>query len=503
MDEVKETIAGLRKSGIVNKIFLLAVTQESKDKTGATQSEAEAESEMIREEVAQMEKCELISIDSLRSSATVKKIANHTTALYSLLYTKNSTLIPGFLALERMVKVAGDSGAVMVYADHYQIIEGKRIASPVIDYQFGSLRDDFNFGSLLLFNSSAFRKAVSGMAESYSFAGLYDLRLKISALGEIVRINEYLYTEFERDVRKSGEKIFDYVDPRNRAVQIEMEKACTEHLKTVGGYLKPDFREIEFDSGDFKYEASVIIPVYNRIKTIKDAMSSVLRQKTSFPFNLIVIDNHSVDGTTEAIKEFASDKRVIHLVPDRDDLGIGGCWNWGVHHPECGKFAVQLDSDDIYSGDDTLAKIVDAFYSQKCAMVVGTYMMTNFNMEMIPPGIIDHREWTPDNGRNNALRINGLGAPRAFYTPVLREIKLPNTSYGEDYALGLNISREYRIGRIYDVIYHCRRWEGNSDAALDIVKMNAHNTYKDRIRTWELKARIALNKRSALTKSSN
>ncbi|MCK9305198.1 MAG: glycosyltransferase family A protein [Bacteroidales bacterium] len=500
VQEVKETVAGLRKSGIVNKIYLLAVQQESKDIQeskvirGATQPESEAESERIRKEIAKMEKCELINTDSLRSTSTVKKIANHTTAPFTLIYLKDSALIPGLFSLERMAKVAEDTGAVMIYADHYQVIGGKRIAAPVIDYQFGSLRDDFNFGSLLLFNSLSFKNAVSGMAESYSFAGLYDLRLRISRLGEIIRINEYLYTEVEKDLRKSGEKIFDYVDPKNRAVQVEMEQVCTEHLKAVGGYLKPHFGEIDFSRGDFKYEASVIIPVFNRIKTIKDAMASVLRQKTSFPFNLIVVDNHSTDGTSEAIDEFVSDKRVIHLIPDRDDLGIGGCWNWGVHHPECGKFAVQLDSDDIYSGNDTLAKIVDAFYSQKCAMVVGTYMMTNFNLEMIPPGIIDHREWTPENGRNNALRINGLGAPRAFYTPVLREIRLPNTSYGEDYALGLNISREYRIGRIYDVIYHCRRWEGNSDADLDIVKMNAHNTYKDRIRTWELKARISLNK---------
>jgi hypothetical protein len=473
-EQVKDTVAGLKESGIVGKIYLLS-------------AEIGAE---------EMEGCEVVLIDSLRSTDTVRKIASKAGAGYTLVYLKDSSLMPGMFALERMVKLADDSNAAMVYADHYQISGGSRTLAPVITYQFGSLRDDFNFGSLLLYNTSALKEAVSRMDKDYLYAGLFDLRLKVSQKGELVHINEYLYTEIEQDSRKSGEKIFDYVDPKNRAVQIEMEQACTQHLKDIGGYMKPEFKKIEFGAGDFEYEASVIIPVYNRIKTIKDAIASVLKQKANFRFNLIVIDNHSSDGTYEAIEEFSYDSRLIHLVPDRMDLGIGGCWNAGVHHAKCGKFAVQLDSDDIYSGEDTLQKIVDAFYNQNCAMVVGTYMMTNFNMEMIPPGIIDHREWSPENGRNNALRINGLGAPRAFYTPVLRSIKVPNTSYGEDYALGLNISREYQIGRIYDVLYHCRRWEGNSDAALDIVKMNAHNTYKDRIRTWELQARIALNKQN-------
>ena len=331
------------------------------------------------------------------------------------------------------------------------------------------------------------------MDKDYKFGALYDLRLKVSQRGDLVHINEYLYSDIEDDNRKSGQKMFDYVDPKNRDKQIEMEKICTEHLKEIGGYLEPEFKSINFNEGDFECEASVIIPVYNRVKTVKDAISSVLMQKTEFKFNLIIVDNHSTDGTTEAIDEFASDKRLIHVIPDRNDLGIGGCWNMGAFHPKCGKFAIQLDSDDVYSGDNTLQTIVNAFYEQNCAMVVGTYRMTNFKMEEIPPGVIDHREWTPDNGRNNALRINGLGAPRAFYTPMLREIKVPNTSYGEDYALGLRFSREYQIGRVYDVVYLCRRWEGNSDAALDIVKMNGHNTYKDRIRTWELQARVAMN----------
>ena len=275
-----------------------------------------------------------------------------------------------------------------------------------------------------------------------------------------------------------------------------MEEAVTEHLENIGGYLEPKFDEVKFDEENFEVEASVIIPVKNRAKTVGDAIESVLKQITKFKFNLIVVDNYSDDGTSEIIKGFADkDDRVVRLVPARKDLGIGGCWNEAVHSKYCGKFSVQLDSDDIYADENTIQTVVDAFYEQKCGMVVGTYKMTNFKLEEIPPGIIDHKEWTPDNGRNNALRINGLGAPRAFYTPLLRKIKIPNTSYGEDYAVGLAISRNYQIGRIYHPIYMCRRWEGNSDAALDVAKMNAHNTYKDRIRTIELTARINKNKK--------
>ncbi|PKO98097.1 MAG: glycosyl transferase [Bacteroidetes bacterium HGW-Bacteroidetes-8] len=473
--QVEQTVKGLKESMLVNKIYLLS-----------TQASAQ-----------QIEGCEIVHIESLKCTPAIKKIAERSDSQFSLIYTKESTLVLGLFALERMVKLATDTSAAMVYADHFQIIDGVKKPSPVVTYQMGSLRDDFNFGSVLFYNSQALKDAASQMNVKYQFAGLYDLRLKVTQKGELVHINEYLYTEVEQDTRKSGEKIFDYVDPKNRAVQIEMEAACTEHLKVIGGYLEPKFEKIEFNMGNFEFEASVIIPVYNRIKTIEDAVKSVLIQKTNFKFNLIIVDNHSTDGTYEAIEKFSSDERLIHVVPARTDLGIGGCWNMGVHHPKCGKFAIQLDSDDVYSDENTVQKIVDAFYEQNCAMVVGTYMMTNFKMEMIAPGIIDHKEWTPDNGRNNALRINGLGAPRAFYTPVLRDVKVPNTSYGEDYALGLNISRNFQIGRVYDVLYHCRRWDENSDASLDIVKMNGHNTYKDRIRTWELMARIALNKKSS------
>ena len=471
--QVSETVKGLRACEHVKSIYLLA-----------TEKNQEA-----------VEGCELLPVTSLNASATLNAIADRSDADYTLLYTKYTTLELGYFALERMVRIADDSQAGMAYADSYHVTDGKQEKAPVIDYQYGRLRDDFNFGSLLLFNAAAFREAASRMTTDFQFAGLYDLRLKLSQKASLVHINEYLYSEVENDNRKSGEKIFDYVDPKNRGVQIEMEAACTEHLKAIGGYLEPRFEKIAFDEGNFEYEASVIIPVRNRVRTIADAIESVLKQQTNFKFNLIIIDNHSTDGTTEAIARFAADERVVHLIPERNDLGIGGCWNLGVHHPKCGKFAVQLDSDDVYKDEHTLQTMVNAFYEQNCGMVVGTYMMTDFHMNMIAPGIIDHKEWTPENGRNNALRINGLGAPRAFYTPLLRKVKVPNTSYGEDYALGLNISRRYQIGRVYDVVYLCRRWDDNSDASLSIEKMNANNLYKDRIRTWELQARVAMNKK--------
>ena len=429
----------------------------------------------------------ILSGVSLRSTQTLKSIAEAASEKFILIYTKDLPLEMGFFALDRFIAVAEDTKADMLYADHYELIDGHRRKHPLIECQSGALRDDFDFGSVLVFRTSSFRRAVRAMEEDYEWGALYDLRLRMK---KIVHINEYLYTEVETDTRKSGEKQFDYVDPKNRAVQIEMEQICTEHLKRIGAYLEPKFKDVEF-TGGFPVAASVVIPVYNRVRTVKDAVESALSQKCDFPFNVIVVDNHSTDGTTQLLEEIAAkDDRLIHIVPAKYDLGIGGCWNLAVHDEACGEFAVQLDSDDVYSGTDTLAKIVSAFREQNCAMVVGTYQMTDFDMQPIPPGVIDHREWTEENGRNNALRINGLGAPRAFWTPLLRTINLPNTSYGEDYALGLRISREYRIGRIYDVLYCCRRWEGNSDAALDIERVNANNLYKDRIRTWELAARM-------------
>ena len=429
----------------------------------------------------------ILSGVSLRSTQTLRSIAEAVSQKYILIYTKDLPLEMGLFALDRMIAVAEDTRADMLYADHYEVVDGQRKKHPVIDCQKGALRDDFDFGSVLVFRTASFRRAVRSMEADYEWGALYDLRLRMK---KIVHINEYLYTEIETDTRKSGEKQFDYVDPKNRAVQVEMEQICTAHLKRIGAYLEPKFKDVEF-SGEFPVTASVVIPVYNRVRTVKDAVESALAQQCDFPFNVIVVDNHSTDGTTELLEEIsAKDERLVHVVPAKYDLGIGGCWNLAVHSEKCGEFAVQLDSDDVYSGPDTLTKIVNAFREQNCAMVVGTYQMTNFDMQPIPPGVIDHREWTEENGRNNALRINGLGAPRAFWTPLLRTINLPNTSYGEDYALGLRISREYRIGRIYDVLYCCRRWEGNSDAALDIERVNANNLYKDRIRTWELEARL-------------
>ena len=472
IEQIEKTIASLKQSKLVANVFVLTLKKTTDIIAG----------------------CTCVEVDSFRSSAMVKAITEQSDADFTLIYTKTDELNVGYFALERMVQIAENSGAGMVYSDHYQMKGGVRSNKPVIAYQQGSLRDDFDFGSVLLYRTSELKNAVSQISTNYAHAGLYDLRLKVSQSAELVHINEYLYTEIENDNRKSGEKQFDYVDPKNRAVQIEMEQACTDHLKKIGGYLKPEFKKVDFNIQHFENEASVIIPVRNRVRTIADAIESVLNQKTSFKFNLIIVDNYSTDGTSELIQKFTTDKRLIHVVPENKELGIGGCWNVGVAHAQCGKFAVQLDSDDVYSDENTLQKIVDAFYEQNCVMVVGTYMLTDFDKQPIPPGVIDHKEWTPDNGRNNAMRINGLGAPRAFFTPMLREIRVPNTSYGEDYALGLAFSREYQIGRIYDVLYLCRRWEDNSDASLDIVKMNGHNTYKDRIRTWELQARIRTNK---------
>ena len=443
-----------------------------------------------------MSRIDFVSGVPFNSTEALRRIAESVSRKYLILYTKPYPLEMGMFAAERMMAVADDTCADMVYADHYELItdaEGNEVRRkhPLIECQKGALRNDFDFGSVLLFRTSSFRRAVEQMTVDRRWGALYDLRLRMN---KIVHINEYLYTEVETDLRKSGEKQFDYVDPRNREVQIEMEEICTEHLKRIGAWLPPVFKDVSVLNDSFPVTATVVIPVFNRIRTVKDAVESALSQTCDFPFNVIVVDNHSTDGTTELLSDMAAkDDRLVHVVPERHDLGIGGCWNMAVHHEKCGEFAVQLDSDDVYSGPDTLTKVVNAFRDQNCAMVVGTYQMTDFSMNPIPPGIIDHREWTEENGRNNALRINGLGAPRAFWTPLLRKINLPNTSYGEDYALGLRISREYRIGRIYDVLYCCRRWEGNSDAALEIEKVNANNLYKDRIRTWELEARIAMN----------
>lgn len=469
-EETLSTINELKNSNLVSNIFLIGKVSFKIEGVKSLESE------------------------SLFSGKAIHEIAQATDTDFTFIYIKTSPLKLGQFALNRFTQVASDTNASLTYSDFKTFKDLKLENHPVNDYQEGSLRDDFDFGSLLCLNTKALKKAVNSVDKNNKYAGLYSLRLALSEQAELVRIPEYLYTEEELDSRKSGEKIFDYVDPKNRSVQIEMEDVCTEFLKRTDGYLEPKFTEVDFKSEQFDLEASVIIPVLNRVKTLEDAIKSVLSQKSDFDFNLIIVDNHSTDGTTELIQKYANqDNRIVHLIPERKDLGIGGCWNEAVHHKACGRFAIQLDSDDLYADETTIQQVIENFHKGKCAMVVGSYQMVNFKLEEIPPGLIDHKEWTPENGRNNALRINGLGAPRAFYTPVIRETPLPNVNYGEDYALGLAISRKYQIGRIYKSLYLCRRWDENSDASLSIEKMNAHNSYKDRIRTIELKARKRLN----------
>ncbi|MCR5277766.1 MAG: glycosyltransferase family 2 protein [Bacteroidales bacterium] len=431
-------------------------------------------------------------ISARPSSEEIRRIAASTEGDFTLLYAKPTELQFVDRALERMVQVAEYTGAAMVYADHFNRVGELVTEAPVIDYQAGALRDDFDFGGVQLYRSSALREAAARMTEDYKYAGLYDLRLKVSQKGSLVHINEYLYFEVETDTRKSGEKLFDYVDPRNREVQIEMERACTGHLRDIGALLRPPFRDVDLSEGEFRYEASVVIPCRNRVRTIADAIRSALGQKTDFPYNVIVVDDHSTDGTVDEIRRFTGDPRLVFIQQGPGYHAIGGNWNAAIAHPDCGRFALQLDSDDVYSDENTVQRFVDAFRAQKAAMIIGTYRITDFDLNTIPPGVIDHREWTDDNGMNNALRINGLGAPRGFWTPLLRRIGFPVVKYGEDYAVALRICREYRIGRIYDVMYNCRRWDDNSDASLSVEKTNLNNTFKDRIRTWELQARMRM-----------
>ncbi len=390
-------------------------------------------------------------------------------------------------ARERLQQVGRMTGAGIIYADYQQ--------HPLIDYQTGSLRDDFDFGKAVWIKTKAARQALETIAGDYQLAGWYALRLAISRQYPIFHLRENLYRLLPQENIDKEARQFAYVDPRQRAYQMEMEEACTEHLKEIGAYLPERCQTIDTQAGEFPVEASVIIPVRNRIRTIKEAVLSALQQRCGFPFNVIVVDNHSTDGTAECLKALAAEyPHLKPLFPEREDLNIGGCWNYALHSPHCGRFAVQLDSDDLYSDEHTLQRIVELFYREQCAMVVGSYRICNFRKETLPPGLIDHREWTQENGHNNALRINGLGAPRAFYTPLLREIQLPNTSYGEDYAVGLAISRNYRIGRIYEELYLCRRWEDNSDADISLEKLNANNLYKDSLRSMEIMARRQMNR---------
>ena len=426
------------------------------------------------------------------STSRLREIAASTDAEYTLLYTGDGELEWVELGLERLLDIARDTSALMIYSDRFVSRDGKMAEAPVIDWQEGALRDDFDFGGVQLYLSSALREAVAAMDAEYSYAALYDLRLRVSRMAAPVHVNEYLYCERQDDTRKSGEKLFDYVDPRNRAVQIEMEAACTAHLKALGAWLAPEFRSVDlYGEGEFEYEASVVIPCRNRVRTIGDAIRSALSQVADFKYNVIVVDDNSTDGTVDVVRSF-DDPRLIYIAQGPGYHAIGGNWNAAIHHPKCGRFALQLDSDDLYSDEHTVQRFVDAFREGNCAMVIGSYRLTDFELNPLPPGVIDHREWTEENGRNNALRINGLGAPRGFWTPLLRKHPFPIVKYGEDYAVALRISREYRIGRIYDVMYNCRRWDDNSDAALDVVKMNANNLYKDRLRSWELAARKEL-----------
>lgn len=430
---------------------------------------------------------------NVRSTVSLREIASGVKTKYVLLYQKAASCDMSEDALTRMVRVADDTGALMVYADHYVVKDGIREAHPLIDLQEGALRDDFDFGTVTLVRTDVLREFTECQSREYEYAALYAFRLYMQRKGLIFHLNEYLYTSEMLDMRKSGEQQFDYVNPRNREVQIEMEQVVTEHLTIIGALVdNKKYKEPQFTLGDFPVEASVIIPVFNREKTIADAVRSALSQEASFEYNVIVVDNHSTDNTGKILREI-SDPRLVVIVPERTDLGIGGCWNEAVYSKSCGRFVVQLDSDDLYSGTDTLQRIVDCFHEQRTGMVIGSYRMCDFDLQTLPPGIIDHREWTDDNGANNALRINGLGAPRAFFTPLLREVGFPNTSYGEDYALGLWFSRTYRIGRIYDELYLCRRWGGNSDADLSIDKLNKNNSYKDKLRTIELLARKKMN----------
>jgi hypothetical protein len=433
----------------------------------------------------------------LQSGAGLNQLIDQLDSDYLLVCLPGFEIELGQRAIERLVAVAEDTGAGWVYSDFRDKMDGQLTDHPLIDYQSGAIRDSFDFGPLFLISRRAALLAINShgrLDPKSQWGGLYDLRLKLSIDSTFCRIGEPLYNRIPVDLRASGEKQFDYVNPARREYQTEMERIASGHLKRIGAYLAPHFESRPPNDHEFRMRASVVIPVRNRERTIRDAVASALSQKTDFEFNVIVVDNHSTDQTTEILKDIAAnDNRLINLTPARKDLGIGGCWNEAVYSEHCGKYAVQLDSDDLYSDEFTLAKIVQKFEDGRYAMVIGSYRIVNFDLQEVPPGLIDHREWTVENGRNNALRINGLGAPRAFFVPVLRLIGFPDVSYGEDYALALRISRTFEIGRIFEPIYFARRWEGNSDAALPLNTANRFDSYKDYLRTVEILARKRMN----------
>jgi hypothetical protein len=440
----------------------------------------------------------MVRLDSL-AGRNIARILDETTTDYVILTTQGEKLEMGARSVERLIDTAEDSGAGLVYSDFRDELDGVLVDHPLIDYKLGSIRDSFEFGSLLVVSKRATEAALQrhgSISQELQFGGLYDLRLKLSIDHPIVRIPEPLYTRIPADERASGERQFDYVDPRQRAYQSEMEEVATAHLKRIGAFLNAEFSARESTETKFNVRASIVIPVRNRESTIKDAVMSALTQQVTFDFNIIVVDNHSSDRTTEIVAELASQhSNLVHIIPGRRDLGIGGCWNEAIYSKDCGEFAVQLDSDDLYKDPHTLFKIIGKFDEGPYAMVIGAYTIVNFDLQEVPPGLIDHREWTRDNGRNNALRINGLGAPRAFHVPTIRKTGFPNTSYGEDYAAALRLSRRYEIGRLFESLYFARRWEGNSDAALPIVTANRYDAYKDHLRTIEITARRRMNQR--------
>lgn len=420
---------------------------------------------------------------------------------YVLVRLDDREIIPDEFCFHRLVETASEVDATLTYC-HYRerLADGSLVSHPVCDYQYGSVRDDFDFGPVVLLNAADVLAASEDFSDEESNlldGGWYALRLRLSSTGIFMNIPEYLYIAERTDNRQSGEKQFDYVDPRRRDYQIEMEQTLSEHLYEINALVSKEKTVCDFEdpeAGDFPLEASVVIPVRNRVSTIGDALRSALSQNCSFDYNVIVVDNGSTDGTRELLREIQNPRLHVIELTGNEGLGIGGCWNRAVQSPQCGRFAVQLDSDDVYADGNTLQAMVDKFRETGAAMVVGSYIITDFGLRPMPPGLIDHREWTDDNGANNALRINGFGAPRGFYTPIARKFLFPNVSYGEDYAMALRISRDYVIGRIYEPLYFCRRWEGNSDAALSVEQTNANNTYKDFIRSIELYARIRANR---------